>query len=59
MNHDIFIQDLGKLEHQVEQEMLLRRAIFRSNGKARDLENYHNYEDVCKILHNLILFKDL
>jgi len=48
MNHNIFIQDLGKLEHQVEKEMLLRRATFKSNGKALDFENYHTYEDVCK-----------
>lgn len=50
MNHNIFIQDIGELEHQVEQQMALRRATFRSNGKALDLENYHTYDEVFQRL---------
>ena len=44
MDHKIIIQDLGQLQLEEEQAILLRRAIH--DGKAFDLENYHNLQEV-------------
>ncbi len=47
MNHEIYIDDLGKLEQQEQESISRRRALY--SGKTLDLENYHTYEEVWTI----------
>lgn len=48
LQYTIVIEDLGILEQQERQTIETRRAFY--SGKTIDLENYHTYEEVVRVI---------